>query len=65
MKNDMMTNYLKTYIVNVDVNRGALFSDFAYNRINLFSISQVTAISPGLSALGSERLDEAVQFHLV
>lgn len=44
---------------------GALFSDFACNRINLFSISQVTAISPGLSVLGRERLDKAVQFHLV
>lgn len=48
----MMINSLKTYIVDENVDRRALFSDFAYNRINLFSISQVTAVPPGLAALG-------------
>lgn len=65
MKNDRMINSLITYNVNEDVNRRVLFSDFAYNRINLFFVSQVvTAVSSGLSALGRERLDE-VQLHLV
>lgn len=66
MKNDGVINSLITYNVNENVNRRVFFNDFAYNCINLFFVSQVVAaVSPGLSALGRERLDEAVQLLLI